>query len=41
MDSHVKFHSATGKRMILIVDDELINREILTVVLSETYDQVF
>ena len=40
-DSHVNFHSKNGKRQILVVDDELINREILRSILSEQYDVVF
>ena len=30
-----KFHSANGKRLILVVDDEAINREILGAFLEE------
>lgn len=40
-ESHLKFHSAHGKRRILIVEDELINREILGMMLEETYELVF
>ena len=40
-DSHLKFHSSNGKRRILIVDDELINREILGAVLEEQYETLF
>ena len=29
--SHEKFHSANGKRMILVADDEFINREMLDI----------
>ena len=29
LNSHVKFHSTSGKRLVLIVDDEQINREML------------
>ena len=36
--SNVKFHSHGGKRIILIVDDEMINREILRHTLEEEYD---
>ena len=28
LKSHEKFHSANGKRLILVADDELINREL-------------
>ena len=40
-ESRVKFHSINGKRRILVVDDEMINREILGNILSESYDIVF
>ena len=40
-DSHVKFHSANDKRLLLIVEDEAVNRELLALVLQETYDLVF
>ena len=36
-ESHVKFHSLNGKRRILIVDDEMINREMLGHILSDKY----
>ena len=32
-----KFHSANGKRLVLIVDDELVNRELLKLVLEDDY----
>ena len=34
-ESHVKFHSMNGKRRVLIVDDEMINREMLGNILSD------
>lgn len=40
-DTHLKFHSANGKRQILIVEDEPINREMLGMMLSETYEIVY
>ncbi len=40
-DGKLKFHSSNGKRQILIVEDELINREILQMVLIDTYDLLF
>ena len=40
-DSHLKFHSADGKRRILVVEDEKINQEMLKFMLGETYDVVF
>lgn len=39
-NSHAVFHSKSGKRNILIVDDELINREILSVILKDEYDVI-
>ncbi len=36
LKSHEKFHSANGKRQILIADDELLNREILGNMLQDT-----
>jgi len=38
---HLKFHSEKGKRLLLIADDELINREILKVTLEDEYDFIF
>ena len=38
LKTHEKFHSANGKRRILIVDDELINRELLKLVLEDDYE---
>ena len=37
-DSHLKFHSQNGKRRILLVEDEFINREILNFMLQDSYD---
>ena len=41
LDSHVKFHSANGKRLVLIVDDEAINREMLSFVLNDQYELIY
>ena len=41
LKSHEKFHSANGRRLILIVDDERINREMLGAVLSADYELIF
>ena len=41
LESHQRFHSANGKRQILIADDELINRELLRAVLQDTYELHF
>ena len=38
LNSQAKFHSANGKRQILVVDDERINRELLGAVLQNEYD---
>ena len=38
LKSHVKFHSSNGKRQILVVDDEAINREMLGMILGDDYD---
>ena len=41
LKSHEKFHSANGKRQILIADDERINREILGEILKNDYELLF
>ena len=41
MDTHLKFHSSNGKRLILVVEDEQINREILALILQEDYELLF
>lgn len=41
LKSHERFHSKDGKRLILIVDDEMINREILGNILQNEYDLLF
>ena len=38
--NHVQFHSANGKRLVLIVDDELVNREILSNILAGDYETI-
>ena len=38
LKTHEKFHSANGKRLVLIVDDELINRELLRLVLEDEFE---
>ena len=40
-ESHLKFHSTGGKRRILVVEDERINREILGYMLGDTYEIIF
>ena len=39
-DSHLKFHSANGKRRILVIEDEIINQEILSLILQDTYEVI-
>ena len=41
LKSHEKFHSANGKRLILVADDELINRELLGLVLQNDYEVIY
>lgn len=37
MNNQKKFHSSDGKRLILVADDEIINREMLSMILGEEY----
>ena len=41
LTSNEKFHSVNGKRRILIADDELINREMLGMMLSDEYEILY
>ncbi|MBR1780074.1 MAG: EAL domain-containing protein [Oscillospiraceae bacterium] len=41
LKSHDKFHSSNGKRLILVVDDEPINREMLGMVLASDYELIY
>ena len=41
LKSHERFHSANGKRLILVADDEFINREVLRAVLMADYELEF
>lgn len=41
LKSHEIFYSANGKRSILVVDDEPINRELLGIILSDEYEVMF
>ena len=41
LKSHEKFHSANGKRLILVADDEAINRELLGHILADDYEIIF
>ena len=38
LKSHEKYFSSGGKRQILVVDDEQINREMLGFMLSQDYE---
>ena len=40
-ESHLKFHSSKGKRQLLVVEDERINREMLGLILENTYELIF
>lgn len=40
-EKNLKFHSSNGKRTILIVEDEMVNRELLRLILQEKYNLVF
>lgn len=40
-ENHVKFHSANGKRRVLVVEDEALNRALLEQILKDTYEVVF
>ena len=40
-DNQAKFHSSDGKRLVLVVDDEEINRALLGVVLEKDYKVIF
>ena len=41
LKSHEKFHSSNGKRLILVADDEMINRELMGVILSDEYELIY
>ncbi|MBR0405340.1 MAG: EAL domain-containing protein [Eggerthellaceae bacterium] len=41
LKSHEKFHSANGRRLILIADDEVINRELLGMMLEDEYEILY
>ena len=40
-EKNLKFHSSHGKRTILIVEDEAINRELLGMLLEDDYDLLY
>ena len=39
-NNQAKFYSASGKHLILVVDDELINRELMKLILEDEYDVI-
>ena len=39
-ERHLTFHSSNGKRRVLVVEDETINQQILSLILSDTYEVV-
>ena len=41
LKSHEKFHSAHGKRLILVADDESVNRNLLGLVLADDYEVIY
>ena len=41
LKSHEKFHSTDGKRLVLVAEDEPINREILRGILESDYEVIF
>lgn len=41
LKSHEKFYSENGKRLILVVDDEMINRELMGAVLEQDYEVIY
>ena len=41
LKSHERFYSANGKRRLLVVDDEAVNRELLRIMLEEHFDLLF
>lgn len=41
LKSHEKFHSSGGKRLLLVADDEVINRELLGSILEDEYEIIY
>ena len=41
LKSHEKFYSANGKRLVLVGDDEMINREIMGALLANDYEVIY
>ena len=40
LKSHERFHSANGRRLVLVADDEFANRELLRMYLQDAYDVI-
>ncbi len=40
-DSNLKFHSGSGKRRVLVIEDEAINRDILGFLIQDEYEVLF
>ena len=41
LKSHVKFNSKDGKRLILIVDDEKITRDLLGLITKDDFEAIY
>ena len=41
LKSHEKFHSANGKRQVLIVDDEFVNQQVLGKMIGDDFDFLY
>ena len=41
LKSHERFYSTNGKRLLLVVDDEAVNRELLRIMLEQSFDLLF
>ena len=41
LKSHERFYSANGKRLVLVADDEWINRQLLEAILQDRYELIF
>ena len=41
LNSHVKFHAANGRRLVLVADDEAVNRELLGLALEQDYEVIY
>ena len=41
LKSHERFYSANGKRLVLVADDEWVNRQLLEAILQDRYELIF